>query len=116
PNREPLSCFEFMIYSDIEALMRRMARKIRSTILSIGVPNHASPVQTLEERRASEEISVIVAVHDAPAVVRRCLSSLEKYAPLAEIIVVDDGSLLEETRTLLADFCNRNRWKMLRHQ
>src|ERR1700756_5118925 len=68
-----------------------------------------------EERKASEAMSVIVAVHDAPLVTHRCLSSLEKFGGNAEIIIVDDGSRQETVKRMLDDFCARNRWRLLRH-
>jgi GT2 family glycosyltransferase len=69
-----------------------------------------------EEKRASAMMSVIVPVHDAPEVTRRCLASLERFGGDAEVVLVDDGSTLEQTRRLLDEFCARNNWKMVRHQ
>jgi len=61
-------------------------------------------------------MSIIVAVHDAPAATRRCLASLETYAPEAEIIIVDDASSLVETSNLIGDFSGRNKWKIVNHE
>jgi GT2 family glycosyltransferase len=72
--------------------------------------------QSTVDALASTCLSIIVPVHDAPVVTRRCLASLEKYAPEAEIIIVDDGSSLVETKDLLRDFIGRNRWKLIRHE
>jgi len=60
-------------------------------------------------------MSIVVPVHDAPLVTRRCLASLEKYAPKAEIIIVDDGSRLVETSKVIGDFSSRNEWKVVNH-
>jgi GT2 family glycosyltransferase len=72
--------------------------------------------QSAEDALASASMSIIVPIHDAPKVSRRCLMSLEKYAPNSEIVLVDDASRLEETNTLLKDFLSRNNWKLLRHR
>lgn len=72
--------------------------------------------QSAEDAEASSVLSIIVPVHDAPEVTERCLKSLERYAPNAEVILVDDGSKLEETRTLLDSFAARNGWMLIRHQ
>ena len=72
-------------------------------------------MQTPEDALASESFSIIVAVHDAPEVTKRCMVSLQKFAPKAEIILVDDGSQFEETQTLLKEFSNRNSWRLVRH-
>ena len=68
-----------------------------------------------EERHASEAMSIIVAVHDAPEVTRRCLKSLENFSGNAEVIIVDDGSKLEPVKRMLADLCSRNGWKLVRN-
>jgi len=60
-------------------------------------------------------MSVVVAVKDSPQVLLRCLSSLEKYAPQSEVILVDDGSELSETITLLESFQARNHWIIAHH-
>ena len=74
-------------------------------------------VLTIDGNPSSETcLSVVVPVHDAPAVTRRCLASLEKYAPRAEIIIVDDGSPSGGTKDLLREFIGRNRWKLIRHE
>ncbi|HWA96673.1 MAG TPA: glycosyltransferase [Terracidiphilus sp.] len=69
--------------------------------------------QSVEDAEASSVLSIIVPVHDAPEVTERCLKSLERYAPNAEVILVDDGSKLEETRILLKDFAARRGWKLI---
>ena len=72
--------------------------------------------QSPEDAEASASLSVVVPVHDSPEVTSRCLKSLEKYAPKAEIILVDDGSKLEETRALLSECAVRNGWTLIRHE
>jgi GT2 family glycosyltransferase len=97
------------------ARLRRIYRDVRAELLSIGLPRSAEFTQPRQEIEASKDMSVIVAVKDAPAVTRRCLASLQKFAPAAEVIMVDDGSELEETAAMLADFRDRNGWILVRH-
>jgi hypothetical protein len=42
--------------------------------------------------------------------------SLQQYAPMAEIILVDDASKLEETKSVLEGFASRNSWTLIRHE
>ncbi len=93
--------------------LRRVYRRVRAEILSIGLPA-VQVSQPDQEAEASKDISVIVPVKDAFAVTRRCLLSLEKFAPKAEIIIVDDGSERPETLELLAEFSTRNQWVLNR--
>jgi GT2 family glycosyltransferase len=94
---------------------REYYRAVRARTLSIGLRTDGSFSLTEAERRASEAISVIVAVHDAPEVTRRCLRSLERFGGHAEVIIVDDGSKLESVKHMVDDFCSRNGWKPVRH-
>jgi len=71
--------------------------------------------QTLEDRHSSASMSIIVPIHDAPKVTRRCLASLEKYASESEIVLVDDASKLAETVEVIQQFSSRNGWKVIRH-
>ena len=71
--------------------------------------------QSREDAAASAQLSIIVAIHDEPGVTLRCLTSLQRYAPQAEIVLVDDGSKLEETIKLIDEFAARNAWKLIRH-
>jgi hypothetical protein len=91
-------------------------RAIRARLLSIGLQPNGVLSLTDEERRASHQISIVVAVHDGLEVTRRCLSSLEKFSGGAEVVVVDDGSKLSDVRRMLDDFCGRNTWKLVRHE
>lgn len=68
------------------------------------------------EASSSECMSIVVPVHDAPDVLERCLNSLEKYAAAAEIVIVDDASQLAKTRTIIADYSERNRWTVVRNE
>ncbi len=61
-------------------------------------------------------LSLIIPVHDAPAVVRRCLASVARHRGQAEVILVDDGSELPETRRLLTDFAAGAGAKLIRHE
>jgi GT2 family glycosyltransferase len=67
-----------------------------------GLRRHIEGVQSPGDDLASDAISIIVPIHEAPAVTRRCLTSLEKYATKAEIILVDDGSRQQATRSMMA--------------
>jgi len=87
----------------------------RAWLLSLGISRSASFKLSAAERRASDQMSVLVAVHDGPQVTERCLKSLETFGGDAEIIVVDDASKLAVTRQILDTFCARNRWKLIRH-
>ena len=70
---------------------------------------------TAEDAEASAHFSIVVPIHDAPAVTRRSFASLERYAPQSEIIVVDDASVLSETLELVGEFKTRNSWTLIRH-
>src|SRR5580704_18930603 len=67
-------------------------------------PRHIELVQSPEDIQANATMSIVVAIHDAPGVTRRCLASLEKYARESEIILVDDASSLSETLEVIRDF------------
>lgn len=100
--------------------IRDALREIRARLLTHyafrHLPDHKVFEQSMEDALASSPLSIIVPVHDAPEVTRRCLMSLQRYAPNAEIILVDDASKLEETSRLLEDFSNRNHWDLIRHE
>lgn len=64
---------------------------------------------------ASRDISVIVAIHDAPEVTSRCLKSLECYGSNAEVILVNDGSRLQETLELIEYTARQNGWQIIAH-
>jgi GT2 family glycosyltransferase len=96
--------------------VRKVLRMVKIRILMHDFRKCAEFDQSVEDALASACLSIIVPVCDAPVVTRRCMASLEKYAPKAEIIIVDDGSSLAETKDLLRDFIGRNRWKLIRHE
>jgi O-antigen biosynthesis protein len=89
---------------------------MRSWFFTIGLKSKGPFLQSVEEKQSSGKISVIVAVHDAPEVTRRCLNSLELFGADAEIIIVDDKSKLESTQCLLDEKCSRNGWKLIRNE
>lgn len=96
--------------------VRSVLRALRVRILMHGYRRSREVEQSTEDALASASMSIIVPVHDAPAVTRRCLSSLEKYAPKAEIVLVDDGSRLAETVDMIKGFISRNGWQFVRHE
>ncbi len=95
--------------------LRKLRARILGPFLARHLPRDKEFGQSPEDAQASASLSIVVPVHDAPEVIRRCLMSLQKYAPKAEIILVDDGSKLEQTQELLEDFSTRNGWKLIRH-
>lgn len=99
----------------IPAQLGSCYRMLRSRLLTIGIRPRGPYVLSDQEKQASLKISVVVAVHDAPEVTNRCLTSLEVFGGEAEIIVVDDGSKLETTQRLLKETCARNHWRLVRN-
>jgi GT2 family glycosyltransferase len=104
-----------MIRKYIPESIKRKYRLLRAKLLSIGLGQSMDIVQAREEILASSDISVIIAIHDSPEVTRRCLESVEKYGANAQIILVDDGSQLQETIDLIRDYQQRNGWKVIKH-
>jgi hypothetical protein len=96
-------------------LPRRLFRLVRAKLLSLGLVRRAELDHLENESKASADFSVVVAINDAPEVLLRCLKSLEDYAPMAEVILVDDGSVLKQTLQVSQGFQVRNGWKMIRH-
>lgn len=88
-------------------------RAVKSRIVTRHFPRNAKFEQSLEDALAAASMSIIVPIHDAPGMVRRCLGSLEKWADQAEVILVDDASRLAETRRIMARFANRNNWQVI---
>jgi GT2 family glycosyltransferase len=95
--------------------LRQPGTRILARYATRHLPGDKEFDQSVEDASASAFLSIIVPIHDAPEVTRRCLMSLQKYAPKAEIILVDDASTLDETVTLINDFAERNNWKLIRH-
>jgi GT2 family glycosyltransferase len=90
--------------------------ELKGRVLTRDLPRHIEFEQSLEDALASASMSVVVPIHDAPIVVRRCLASLEKYAPESEIVLVDDASSLTETLDLIRYFSDRNGWKVVHNE
>lgn len=99
----------------VKDVLRELRERILGPYLTRRLPRNKEFEQSPEDAQASASLSIVVPVHDAPEVTQRCLVSLQKYAPKAEIFLVDDGSKLEETQKLLGDFSTRNGWKLIRH-
>jgi GT2 family glycosyltransferase len=102
---------------------RTVPRPVMGILRRLGVPvlirNFARDTQfeqSTEDAVASASMSIVVPIHDAPVVTRRCLVSLEQFAPKAEIVLVNDGSKLIETVEMIQDFVNRNHWKLVNHE
>jgi len=95
---------------------RSYYRFLRAWLLSLDLRTYGPFFLSEEEKRASAAMSIIVPIHDAPEATQRCLASLERFGGEAEVILVDDGSTLERTRRMLDEFCERNNWKLVRHQ
>lgn len=94
---------------------QRTMRDLRSAMLSLGIPSRCDVEQDVKEVGASKEMSVVVAVHDAPEMLFKCLSSLKMFATGAEVILVDDGSTMPETLAVIERFAKECRWKTVRH-
>lgn len=105
-----------MIRKYIPESIKERYRLIRARLLSIGLTRSGTFNQPGDEVEASRDISVIVAIYDSPEVTRRCLESIEKYGANAEVILVDDGSQLQETTDLIQDYEHRNGWILIRHK
>lgn len=105
-----------MIKKYIPESIKKRYRLIRARLLSIGLARSGTFEQPEDEVEASRDISVVVAIHDSPEVTRRCLESIEKYGANAEVILVDDGSQLQETTDLIQDYEHRNGWILIRHK
>jgi GT2 family glycosyltransferase len=99
----------------VKDALRELRERMLGSYLTRRLPRNKEFEQSAEDAQASASMSIVVPVHDAPEVTKRCLMSLQKYAPKAEIFLVDDGSKLEETQKLLEDFSSRNGWKLIRH-
>jgi GT2 family glycosyltransferase len=95
--------------------VRRALRRVRAETLSIGLPRRAEFEQPQSAIDAAAAMSIIVAINDAPEIVARCLSSLERYAQEADVILVDDGSKLDRTVAIVNDFSRRKGWRVIRH-
>lgn len=108
------------IFRRIEAIFPgvvfRALRQMRVRFLSRGLPTDRVFEQSSEYSTPAASMSIVVPIHDAPQVARRCLTSLERYASKAEVIIVDDASKLITTLDIIKDFTSRNNWKLVRHE
>ena len=100
----------------VPRIVVQSVRDLKGRALGRDFPRHVEYTQTSEDAQASASFSIVVAIHDAPTVTRRCLASLQKYAPESEVILVDDGSKLTETQEVIRHFSGRDGWKILRHE
>lgn len=100
----------------IPQTIREKYRLLRAHMLSIGLDGNRDHILDLNERSASASISVIVPIHDAPGVTDRCLRSLERNSGDAEVILIDDGSKLDQTREVIDCAVDRNSWTLARHE
>ena len=89
---------------------------LKRRVLARDFPRDIKFAQSPEDAQATASMSIVVPIHDAPTVTRRCLASLEEYAPESEIILVDDASILAETLEVIRDYSSRNGWKVVRHE
>ena len=95
--------------------LQGIRNQIRKRLVSRTLSRHAIFKQSNEERLATALVSIIVPIRDAPLVTRRCLASLERNAASSEIILIDDGSELAESRKVVQEFSERNGWKTRRN-
>jgi GT2 family glycosyltransferase len=101
--------------SRIPQNVRRRYQLWRACLLSLGLRQRRQYDSGTVERQASAQISVVVAIHDAPEVTQRCLRSLERNGGGAQIVLVDDGSKLPRTRKILDEVRQCHRWEVIRH-
>src|SRR5215469_12742626 len=98
-----------------KGLYSRRSSQLQQGMYSWGLSRRRLFKQAAEDKLASASMSIVVAIHDAPSVTKRCLSSLERYATRSEVILVDDGSKLAETTEIIREFSSRNRWNAIRN-
>lgn len=91
--------------------LKASLKTARAVLLSLDL-RRTSHYLSPEDHQAAKQLSIIVPICDSPAVLRRCLESLERWGWPAEIILVDDGSQLAETKAVIADYLVRNPWKL----
>jgi len=95
--------------------LQSIRNQIRKRLVSRTLSRNAIFQQSNEEKRASALVSIVVPIRDAPLITKRCLASLERNAANSEIILVDDGSQLAESRQIVREFSQRNGWKTRRN-
>ncbi len=104
-----------MIRKYIPEPIKEVYRWMRASVSSVDLNKSMEFAQSQQELEASKNFSVIVPIHDAPEVASRCLNSLSCYGGDAEIILVNDGSKLEETTKLINHFQQKDVWQVLDH-
>lgn len=104
------------VRSMIPQSIREKYRYLRAFALSLGLNKNGGYVLSSEERRASGCISVVIPIHDAPEVTDRCLRSLARNGGNAEIILVDDGSKLDQTLKVIEQAVDRRGWTLVRNE
>ncbi len=95
---------------------RAAYRSFRIRCLSLGLEACRDFSLSEEERNASSNMAIVIAVHDSPDVTHRCLESLKRFGGESEIILVDDGSKSETTQRLLDLASVQNGWRLIKHQ
>jgi GT2 family glycosyltransferase len=90
-------------------------RQFRAGLLSIDLSRTGTFDQPQDEIQASQDISVVIAIHDSFEPTCRCLKSIERYGAKSEIVLVDDASELKETVNMIREYQERNSWKVIRH-
>jgi GT2 family glycosyltransferase len=113
PHSFPIKVRKAIRNGPVGTVLRTM-RWMRARVItrSLSSDEHAYE-QSPSDRLAAATMSVVVPIHDAPSIVKRCLESLERYAIDAEIILVDDSSKLPETLDIIRQFSDRKRWKLV---
>jgi GT2 family glycosyltransferase len=106
----------YSVYRVLPKPLKDLLRRMKVAFLMHDFRKCREVQQSMEDALASASMSIVVPIHDAPAVTMRCLYSLERYAPRAEIVLVDDGSNLVETENMIRGFISRNGWKLVRHE
>ncbi len=91
----------------------RLTLRMRNDLVTRRLASDHVFEQPADHSRAAACMSVVVPVHDAPIVTKRCLASLERYGKEAEVIIVDDASKLIETTEIIRSFRSRNGWKVV---
>ncbi len=94
---------------------REAVRRLRRELITGLLPVAAARVAARRAGADASDFSVVVTVHDGFEVLRRCLDALARFAPGAEVIVVDDGSTDDATRRLIRDAAAAHGWAFRRH-
>lgn len=113
----PRRAFSF-ISAVLPDSIRRFLKNARIYFLTLGLRDRdiSEFVQETAEIEAGRQVTIVVAICDAPEVLNRCLQSLERFASSCEVVLVDDGSRKQETLTMIEDFSIRNSWKRIRFE